>query len=73
MQRTVQRADAVTACAACHHPREAHAKWQTSPSSPLSLRAGCGVRGCSCRAYVGLVWEMSPLPGSGTKRTVRAT
>lgn len=57
-----QQAQSVVLCGACHHPREAHADWREARTSsftqdPLVLREHCRVRGCSCRNYVGLVWE----------------
>jgi len=55
----MQRTESLAVCEACHHPREAHQEWgreESSTQSPLPMRAHCGVRGCSCRSYVGLVW-----------------
>ena len=57
-----QLAETIIMCEACHHPKEAHAEWRdgrhSSPSRTLIvLRRHCMVKGCSCRDYVGLVWE----------------
>jgi len=56
----VQRAESVTLCGTCQHPKEAHLKWKTEGVLPsLPLREHCVIHGCSCRSYVGLLWEGS--------------